>query len=111
MKLCRYALTVMAIVGVHVSLASAENCSPVTGSLCPNPVASDGFTTVEEYQDDFAQARECEPIDGRHVWAGKRAYYIQSWLFILLGGGDKSTQKADIAAAKALAKELKGVTR
>lgn len=39
------------------------------------------FTTTEEFQADFSQARECKPIDGRKVWAGKDAYYIQAWLF------------------------------
>lgn len=39
------------------------------------------FSTVDEYAADFAKARECKPIDGRKVWAGKDAYYIQAWLF------------------------------
>lgn len=39
------------------------------------------FTTVDEYQPDFAKARECKDIDGRKVWVGESAYYIQSWMF------------------------------
>jgi putative addiction module killer protein len=39
---------------------------------------------------------------------GYRVYFVQSGseLIVLLCGGDKSTQRADIAEAKALAKEL-----
>jgi putative addiction module killer protein len=44
---------------------------------------------------------------------GWRMYYIQlgDLLIIMLGGGDKSSQPADIAAAKALASTLGGMTR
>ena len=40
--------------------------------------------------------------------AGWRMYYIQRGpiLIVMLGGGDKSTQQADIAAAIALSKTL-----
>ncbi len=40
--------------------------------------------------------------------AGWRMYYIQrgTILIVMLGGGDKSTQQADIAAAIALSKTL-----
>lgn len=39
---------------------------------------------------------------------GWRMYYVQrgSLLIVMLGGGDKSTQQADIAAAQALAATL-----
>lgn len=40
---------------------------------------------------------------------GFRMYYVMSGktIIVMLGGGDKSTQKADIEAAKALAATLK----
>jgi putative addiction module killer protein len=43
-----------------------------------------------------------------HYGPGYRVYFVQrgSILIILLCGGDKSTQTADIAAAKRLAQEL-----
>lgn len=43
-----------------------------------------------------------------HFGPGWRMYYIQhgSVLLLMLGGGDKSTQKADIATAKKLAATL-----
>lgn len=43
-----------------------------------------------------------------HYGAGYRLYLAQQgeWLAILLCGGDKSSQAADIRAAKAMAKEL-----
>jgi putative addiction module killer protein len=44
-----------------------------------------------------------------HTGPGYRIYLMQRGrtVVILLGGGDKGTQKSDIAAAKALAKELR----
>ncbi len=43
-----------------------------------------------------------------HFGPGWRMYYIQRGpiLIVMLGGGDKSTQQADIAAAIALSKTL-----
>lgn len=43
-----------------------------------------------------------------HFGPGWRMYYVQrgTVLIIMLGGGDKSTQQADIAAAKRLAAVL-----
>ena len=43
-----------------------------------------------------------------NVGAGYRAYYMRDGLiiYLLLCGGDKSTQAADIIQAKAIAKEL-----
>ena len=42
-----------------------------------------------------------------HHGPGYRVYYVQrgTWYILLLAGGDKSTQDADIAEAKRLAKE------
>jgi len=44
-----------------------------------------------------------------HYGPGYRVYFVAhgSTVAILLGGGDKSTQKDDIAAAKRLARDLK----
>jgi putative addiction module killer protein len=44
-----------------------------------------------------------------HIGAGYRVYYMRTGttVFILLAGGDKSTQRKDIARAKKLARELK----
>jgi putative addiction module killer protein len=41
---------------------------------------------------------------------GRLMYYLQrgSVLIVMLGGGDKTTQQADIAAAIALSKTIKG---
>jgi len=45
-----------------------------------------------------------------HFGPGWRMYYVQrgAVLVMMLGGGDKSTQQADIAAAQALAATLNG---
>lgn len=45
------------------------------------PLSASEFTTVDEFQDDFATAKECRPIEGRKVWKGERAFYIQAWAF------------------------------
>lgn len=46
-----------------------------------------------------------------HFGPGWRMYFVQQGdvLILMLGGGDKSTQPADIAKAQALAKSHKGV--
>lgn len=45
-------------------------------------VPAHAFTTLPESSADFAQARECRPLkDGRRVWVGHDAYYVQAWLF------------------------------
>lgn len=45
-----------------------------------------------------------------HFGAGWRMYYVErnNTLIVMLGGGDKSTQRADIAKAIALAKTIDG---
>lgn len=44
-----------------------------------------------------------------HYGPGYRVYFVSegNTVVVLLGGGDKSTQTEDIAAAKALARQLK----
>lgn len=57
---------------------------------------------------------DCEPVGGGvsemrvHVGAGYRLYYTRRGdvLYLLLCGGDKSSQKRDIQQAKALLKSL-----
>ena len=39
------------------------------------------WSTTADYASDFAKARECRPLDGRRLWVGGSAFYIQSWLF------------------------------
>jgi len=45
-----------------------------------------------------------------HVGAGYRVYYVRTHLtvYVLLTGGDKSSQNKDIARAKQMARKLKG---
>jgi hypothetical protein len=44
------------------------------------PVAA--LETLPEYAGDFADAKECRPLDdGRRLWAGSQAFYISSWMF------------------------------
>lgn len=58
---------------------------------------------------------DCEPVgDGVsemrvHVGAGYRVYFVRTGttIYMLLTGGDKSSQKQDIARAKRMARELK----
>ena len=57
---------------------------------------------------------DCEPVGGGisemriHLGAGYRVYFTQSEsvVYLLLCGGDKATQKRDIAHAKAIKKQL-----
>jgi len=58
---------------------------------------------------------DCKPVGEGvsemriHVGAGYRVYYIRtgSTLYVLLVGGDKSSQAKDISRAKKMARELK----
>jgi putative addiction module killer protein len=58
---------------------------------------------------------DCEPVgDGVfemriHVGPGYRVYFVRTGttIYALLVGGDKSTQKPDVARAKKMARELK----
>ncbi|MDX0513328.1 hypothetical protein GOD47_01405 [Sinorhizobium medicae] len=50
-------------------------------SLAVPAFAADGFSTLDEFQADFATATPCRPFEGRKLWKGKEAFYIQSWLF------------------------------
>lgn len=52
----------------------------------------------------FGNFGDCEPVG-----AGYKIYYIRTELtvYMLLTGGDKSSQKKDITRAKQMARELK----
>lgn len=60
----------------------------------------------------FDNFGDCEPVGQGvsemrlHAGAGYRVYFVQNGatVFVLLTGGDKSTQKRDIARAKAMAR-------
>lgn len=58
------------------------------------------WSTVDEFEKDFETAKECRPIEGRKVWAGKEAYYIQSWFFRT---GDSGLLDEESASAVAIA--------
>ncbi len=59
---------------------------------------------------------DCEPIGEGvsemriHTGPGYRIYYVRNGLsvYVLLCGGDKSSQKRDIVTALSMARELKG---
>lgn len=50
--------------------------------------------TMEDLQSDFETAVACRQIDGRNVWKGELAYYIQSYVY-----DDEGSASADVADA------------
>lgn len=59
------------------------------------------FSTDPDFADDFAKARECRPLaDGRKVWTGEKAYYVQAWLFTT---GQSGQLDDDVASVVSLA--------
>ncbi|MCA1406960.1 hypothetical protein I6F26_08020 [Ensifer sp. IC3342] len=60
--------------------------------LAPTNALSNG-ATVEDLQADFEHAVACEQIDGRKVWKGEIAYYIQSYVYE--GDATAQTDAAD----------------
>lgn len=91
--------------------------------------ASDFDNWLSNISDQIAKARilarlqsavlgnfgDCEPVGEGvsemriHIGAGYRVYYTRTGktVYILLAGGDKSTQQKDIALAKKMAHEFK----
>ncbi|ABR60278.1 hypothetical protein GOC91_28690 [Sinorhizobium medicae] len=53
--------------------------------------------TVDDLQSDFETAVACRQIDGRNVWKGELAYYIQSYVYE--GDVAASADRADVADA------------
>ena len=40
--------------------------------------AAMAFSAPQGYETDFQAAHECRPFEGRLLWEGKRAYYLQA---------------------------------
>lgn len=66
---------------------------------------------------EFGNFGDCGPVGEGvsemriHVGAGYRVYYVRTGttVYVLLTGGDKSSQKKDIMRAKQMARELKEI--
>lgn len=69
-------------------------------------MAADGFGTLKEFQPDLDKAVQCHPIDGRQVWKGEKAYYIQSCAFYTCGSGALSSDSADAIIPKNQSKKF-----
>lgn len=69
-------------------------------------IAADGFATVDELQPDFDRATRCHEIDGRKVWKGKEAFYIQAYL---LTTGQSKALSDDAASAVVKSEQSKDV--
>lgn len=52
----------------------------IASLVAPSDVAPTA-ATMEELQADFEAAVACRQIDGRKVWKGELAYYIQSYVY------------------------------
>jgi len=50
-------------------------------SIIASPNIALSAATVDDLQADFESAVPCQQIDGRNVWKGAIAYYIQSFVF------------------------------
>ena len=50
-------------------------------TLMAPPSMAEHVTTTDDLQADFERAVPCQQIDGRNVWKGGIAYYIQSYVY------------------------------
>lgn len=55
-------------------------------TLMAPPNAVEHIATTDDLQADFEKAIPCAQIDGRNVWKGGIAYYIQSYVYDTNGG-------------------------
>ncbi|MGF6176988.1 hypothetical protein [Ensifer sp. 4252] len=62
-------------------------------SIIASPNIALSAATVDDLQADFEMAVPCQQIDGRNVWKGAIAYYIQS--FVYQGDTPVATDAAD----------------
>lgn len=57
----------------------------LTGMFVAPPTLAERVATTDDLQADFEQAVPCHEIDGRKVWKGGIAYYIQSYVYDING--------------------------